>query len=217
MIIALCAAGLPAKKVQAAENTGLTVSDGELERPVITKLKNGIKNVIISWSRIDGADYYCIYRLDKHLSTNTLVKDWEKIGETEDNNYLDPNLGYTSGLSYEYKVRAVKIDSDGREILSPVSASKLIHRLSKPRFKVANTKGHIRVQLREAYGCYLGIIVYRKGPGEDSYTRIYKGRAHTIRDTDVVEGETYSYKICTYRGSSKSAVSKVQTIIRTKP
>jgi len=215
LIIALCAAGLPAQKAQAAENTGLTVSD-ELARPVITTLKNGIKNICISWSKVDGADYYCVYRQEKR-EDGILIQDWIKIGETDENDYLDLNDGYDLNRSYVYRVRAVKTDDSGNKILSPVSAGKLIHRLSKPTFTATNGNTGISVRVRGAMGKKTGIIVYRKGPGETSYTRIAKVVGFKFADKDVIEGESYSYKICTYRGGSKSAVSKVKTITREKP
>jgi len=164
---------------------------------------------------VDGADYYCVYRLTKKNAV--VVYDWEKIGETKTINYADLNYGYQYSFSFEYKIRAVKIDSNGNKILSPVSTSKLIHRLSKPTFKVKNGKTGISLTIWEAMGPKTGIIVYRKGPGETSYTRIAKVPGRAYADKDVIEGETYSYKICTYRGGSKSAVSKVKTITWEKP
>jgi len=214
LLITLCIAGLPAQKVQAAENTGLTVSD-ELESPVITSLKNTYRYTKVCWSKVDDADYYCIYRKQSYLYNHYSDKDWEKIEETDECEFLDNT--FQSVLTYEYKIRAVRIDKDNNKILSPVSASKSILRLNKPLIKIKNSSKGISLSLYEANGLFKGIIVYRKGPGESAYTRVAKVAGSQYTDTDIMEGETYSYKICMYRGSSKSPVSKVKTIICTKP
>jgi len=205
LLIALCIGGLPAWKAAAADGTG------ELAAPVITGVKNLNSGIKITWSKVEGADYYRVYY--KRVS-GVYESEWTKIEDTTATECLDTQ-GYYDRPLY-YKVRAFRNDGT----MSPTSeASKPFYKIGKPVFRVGNAKSGIRLTIKEAgSGGSSGMIIYRKGPGESSFTRIAKTRggfkknAGTYVDTDVAYGETYSYRICEYKGSSKGIISNVKTI-----
>lgn len=59
--------------------------------------KRGVSTLKLSWSKIEKAKFYEIYRL------NTSTKKYEKIGTTTETKYTDKNL--KSASSYYYKVK----------------------------------------------------------------------------------------------------------------
>ena len=217
ILIAICAAGLHAQKAWAADNSGSAAASGELERPVITALKNTSHGIKVSWEIVDGADYYCVYRKTSGDSGFT------KIGQTESCEYVSMEYNLR-GSKIAYKVRAVAVDGEKNKVLSPVSEVKTINFLLRPdqhMMKVSVTGTGVTIQISPIQKD-AGIIIYRKGPDEAAFTRIAKtsektgtGR-FTYTDTELAEGK-YSYKVCYYKGSSKSAVSEVRALYTEAP
>jgi len=212
VIIAVCAAGLPAHKAQAAEELMQEAVTEELAKPVVAKLKNTYSGIRVAWSESDGADGYYVYRKQTNVSNHKNDKDWEKIAETDAEVYIDDtvlNNTRSDTYKYEYKVQAVKADDSGEIILSPISERRAIYRLTRPGV-VINKYGKTSIELyiTGIKGSFDGTIVYRKGPGESSYTRVEKQPSSAYQDWDLIEGETYSYRICVYKSKSKSTVSK---------
>jgi len=217
LLITLCAAGLPAQKTQAADNSGSAAASVELERPVITALKNTSQGIKVSWDIVDDADYYCVYRKTSGDS------GFKKIGQTESCEYVNSPEYDLRGSKIAYKVRAVAVDSEKNKVLSPVSEVKTINFLYRPdqhmmKVSVTGTGVALRVPSMQKAA---GIIIYRKGPDEAAFTRIAKiseksGMYYTYTDTELTEGK-YSYKVCYYKGSSKSAVSEVRALCTEAP
>lgn len=204
LLITLCAAGFPVQNAQADETIGQVNVSDESTKPVITKLRNVYRGVKITWDKVDGASYYRVYRKSVYYDK---VVEWEKLEDTEGLELLDTSALWDS-TTYSYKVRA--FDKNGN--MSTNSKAKEIIRQSKPIYSKANVKAGIKLKPYSLKCTPTGIIVYRKAPGESSFARIAKVKGKYYTDTDVEEGKTYSYKVCTYISGSKSPVTKEITI-----
>lgn len=75
----------------------------------ITKLKTSVEDntIKLTWKKAKGADVYEIYRSENKKS------DFEKVGETKKNKFIDENLTY--GKNYYYRVYAVANGTKGKK------------------------------------------------------------------------------------------------------
>ena len=203
LLISLCAAGFPSHEAAADDNMKQATVSAELSKPVIASIKNVYQGIKLTWDKVDGAAYYRIYRRMSQAS------EWTTLADTEASEYQDTS-DLIPGATYLYKVRAFgKAGS-----MSSNSKAKQIIRLPRPSYSIKNGKtGIMLIPYDIGCGSVKGIIVYRKAPGESSYTRIAKVNKRSYIDTDVIEGGTYSYKVCTYISGSKSPVTKERIIM----
>ena len=175
------------------------------------------KTVQISWSSVDNADGYMVYR-------RTADSGWKKIAsQVTDISYKDQKA--VTGTTYYYTVKAYSYawgemtvssyDKDG-------VAGKAV--LGKVKIAAAASEGYstIRVTWNKVSGAN-GYRVYRSTSKDGKYTAIgstAKNSAVTFPDKKAVTGKTYYYKVRAYRNvsgkkvyGSYSAVQKAKAVL----
>lgn len=109
--------------VRCIDRNGNFISDYDANGKSVTytaapdfTLKSKLGGVSIRWNKIDGAEKYRIFYLNKNGS-------WVKLADTENCSYLDKDV--RNGGSYTYTVRC--ISADGKQYTSPfITAGKKI-------------------------------------------------------------------------------------------
>ncbi len=165
--------------------------------PKITEASALYSGNFISWKSVEYADSYIIYRKTPDTS-------WKKLAETEEKSYLDTSA--IRGTRYSYTVKAVEngykstCNKSGVELCYlpyPVLEEALV--LSDNRIKLS----WLPVEGADSYR------VYRKAPGESSYTRIAtlsNATEYTDAEKKTATAE-YSYKIKAFSGTISGTVS----------
>ena len=215
LVLTICLAAVPTQAVLAAEESAQISAGSEVTAPQIS-LKNVFSGIKISWNKVSGAEGYNVYRKGQYDT------EWICVDNTKSSEYLDTFPTRRYGQTFAYKVCIAS--SDGKSIKGTFSPVKTLVSLRKPTisgFKVANAKAGIKLNVYTYSTNGNGFIVYRKGPDEAAFTRIAKiseksGMYYTYTDTELTEGK-YSYKVCYYKGSSKSAVSEVRALCTEAP
>ena len=160
------------------------------------KVDNGDEGVLVTWSAVENADGYIIYR--KALEGGGKDK-LAKIKADEGQSFCDSEA--KSGTEYEYTVKAY----DGMRKSRKTEAATIAY-LSKPCIKYA-TPGLdcVEVVWNISHGAD-GYVVYKKA--EDKIVKLADIQCDTIcafNDKDVCEGESYEYTVVAHKGDYRSA------------
>lgn len=165
----------------------------EIDPPRIKSAKNLSEGVSFSWNEIENADYYRVYR-------KTDGSKWSLIGKVTEASYTDTTA--ENGVEYTYTVRACKGST-----YSAYYPGKVVTFLSTVKLTSAsNSKNTVKVKWNEnteADGYYL----YRR-VNDGKWSRIADiegGSVTAYTDKDVKAGNTYRYRIRTFKGKSFSA------------
>lgn len=161
------------------------------------------KTVQISWSSVDNADGYMVYR-------RTADSGWKKIASrVTDISYKDQKA--VTGTTYYYTVKAYSY-AWGEMTVSSYDKDGVAGkaRLGKVKIATANSESYstIRVTWNKVSGAN-GYRVYRSTSKDGKYTAIgstAKNSAVTFLDKKAVTGKTYYYKVCAYRNVSGKKV-----------
>ena len=165
--------------------------------------KTGYAGIQVKWSKVEGADGYEVLRTD--AKGNKLTKKFAN-GAT----VSWKNTGLKTGTKYTYKVRAYKQLADGSKIFGAYSAGKAATpALNKPVIKslTAGSKS-ITVKWNKVEGAN-GYKVYRSTAKNGKYTRVMtikNGSTLSWKNTKLVKGKTYYYKVKAYRVVDKKTV-----------
>lgn len=161
------------------------------------------KTVQISWSSVDNADGYMVYR-------RTADSGWKKIASrVTDISYKDQKA--VTGTTYYYTVKAYSY-AWGEMTVSSYDKDGVAGkaRLGKVKIATANSESYstIRVTWNKVSGAN-GYRVYRSTSKDGKYTAIgstAKNSAVTFLDKKAVTGKTYYYKVRAYRNVSGKRV-----------
>ena len=147
----------------------------------------------LSWSKVKGATMYHVYRY------SAASKSYEYYDTAYENSYTD--YGLTMGVTYYYKVRAVKAVG-GETLLGALSAAvsatpmaDLPAKLSLPEY-VRATPGCGRITLRwdpVRYANLYYIYRYNEKTKKYEYVDYTSDTAYTAGD--LTDGSVYSFKI----------------------
>lgn len=179
--------------VLKGKTSGYNSAKAKLTTPVISSVTSaGYSTLKITFSKVEGATEYQIYRSYASNGAYKLIKT------TTSTTYYDSNL-YT-GVNYTYYVVAVR-DADGVVGKSNRSAAvKGKAELGKVYgvSVTSQTAGTVKLSWISVTGA-TGYAIYRCGP-DGSYERVAKiGKATTYTLTGQTRGQTYSYKVAAYR------------------
>lgn len=161
------------------------------------------KTVQISWSSVDNADGYMVYR-------RTADSGWKKIAsQVTDISYKDQKA--VTGTTYYYTVKAYSY-AWGEMTVSSYDKDGVAGkaRLGKVKIATANSESYstIRVTWNKVSGAN-GYKVYRSTSKDGKYAAIgstAKNSAVTFLDKKAVTGKTYYYKVRAYRNVSGKKV-----------
>ncbi len=166
-----------------------------LENPEISKVANYDKGIKVTWSEVEGASGYRIYR-------RTSADDkWEKIDTIKDGEtvaYKDTSV--KAGKRYYYTIKAYHEDGYNS---SKDSEGSFYYRLATPALEEITNK---------SYGMYIawddvpkasGYYIYRRSSEDKAYERIgqVEGRENTeYKDKSVAfsNGKNYYYTVRAY-------------------
>lgn len=167
-------------------------------KPTISTKTAGYNSVTVSWKKVAGATGYVIYCSTSSAGTYSAVKTI-----TSGSTIKYKNTGLTSGKTYYYKVRAYRTVK-GTRIYSGYSSSKS----GKPipaTTKISSIKNSTAKTLQLKWSKVAGATgyeIYRATSMKGTYKKIKtitKGTEVTYRNTGLVKGKMYYYKIRAYR------------------
>ena len=170
------------------------------------KISNTTAGVKITWSAVEGAENYIIYRKSgssSYKAINTV------FGSTK--SYTDTTA--KSGTKYTYTVQASNAVS--KSGYDKTGLSKLY--LATPTVKTSNSKTGINVKWNKITGAK-GYYVYRK-TGSGSWTKVKtvtSGSTVSFTDTNVKSGTKYSYYVKAYSGKTTGSYKASKTLMYLK-
>lgn len=170
----------------------------KLATPVISQIYNKADGVDLSWDEVEGADNYRVFK-------KTEQSDWEIVGDTDQNSYLDTSV--VKGEIYTYSVRC--IDEEGGKYLSDYSeeGKKIRYNyLDSPVLKSAeqtNEGVEIKWDSVDGADCYR---VYRQKP-EGGWEKLADVQQLNYIDKNVVEFEEYTYTVRCVDSETASFIS----------
>ncbi len=154
--------------------------------------------VYIEWRSHKSADNYIVCRKENG--------DWERIGETEDVDYTDTTV--ESGKAYSYAVIPVVEEFEGG--LDEIVEIKYI---AAPTItKATSYKATVKVEWSKVAGAekyrLQRIRLDSDGNSVGSYETIATVSEESFKDTDLVAGRRYSYRVYAISGEEQSVASK---------
>lgn len=154
------------------------------------------KTIQVSWSSVDNADGYIVYR-------RTETGSWKKIADQVTDIFYKDQKAVT-GRVYYYTVRAYSYTWGGKTV-SSYNKDGVIGKATLGKVKIATAASEnyntIRVTWNKVFGAN-GYRVYRSTSKNGKYTSIgstAKNSAVTFLDKKAVTGTTYYYKVRAYR------------------
>lgn len=160
------------------------------------------KGIYIEWSSHKSADAYFVYRKESG-------GEWKKIGETDERSFTDTTV--KSGKTYSYGivpvVESYKGDIDQDEIVT-------IKYIAAPTItEVTNYKTTVKIEWKKVEGAkkyrLQRVSVDSNWKATGSYKTIATVSASEIsfKDTDLVEGRRYRYRVYAVAGDTVSVAS----------
>lgn len=195
--------------VRACSGAAQSSYDGtksiQVLRQPCPKLSNAATGVNVSWSKVDGAGGYYVYR--KTASTG-----WKKLESLSDSavSYLDTTIQNDSGTTYYYTVRA----HNGSALSSYTTTCSILY-LAQPEVTLSMASEGVSVSWNEVEGA-TGYRIYRKTAGSSwtSLAAITDGTTLRYTDTSIrnASGTIYFYTVRAYRGAVQSTYDGSKTI-----
>ena len=165
-----------------------------------SKTTNSSKGVKVSWSNVNGATGYNIYR--KQL-INGKWSSWVNMGVVKPSKSYYVDKTAQSGATYRYAVRAVINKSK-----SSYKATSALTFLGIPKVTISNSKQAMNVKWSGVTGA-LNYRVYRAEYVSGKWTSwkcINKAvNATTFTDSSVISGMNYKYTVRAVNGKSLSS------------
>lgn len=157
--------------------------------PNLYNCENGKNYVKVKWDTVNSAESYIIYRRE---ITQDSEGAWKKIAEVADaggftQSYKDTSV--VSGSMYQYTVRAASGDSvsDYRE-----DSEAKIKFIVPPTFTLRNANGMVYINIPDDQNC----LYYRIERYNGTWWEVISDNCYGFfADHDVVEGQTYMYRI----------------------
>ncbi len=155
----------------------------------VASAKGGVK---ITWNKIAGAQEYLVYRRNNGTST------WTRIKTVKAGTLSFTDSAATSGKKLDYTVKAVSSKGSSNYI------TKTIDYVATPKLKSLTNGTSGAVLKWDAVKGATSYRVYRKAPGEKSWTNIATVKTNSYTDKTVKSGKKYSYTVKAFKGSVAS-------------
>ena len=155
-----------------------------LEAPVISSVSNVVGGVKITWSSVENAPLYRIYR-------RTADTDWEVLAYTEETSYVDDSA--VSGTKYFYTVQCVR--EDGETAASTYDETgKGVSYVAAPVISgLEVTNSGVKITWGKAAGA-AKYRVFRKN-ASGGWSKVADTAETTYTDTAPTAGASYTYTI----------------------
>ncbi len=191
----------PTDNYYSATNTiEITVTDGSttptIDAPVISSVYSTVQtSVKVTWTEVEGADGYQLYRATEEDGTYSCVKT---ISDGTTTSYTNSDL--TVGQTYYYKVCAYTKDSSNNWVYSEFSDVRYMPAAVVFDNVYSNSTSRIRILWNEISGAE-GYQIWR-ADSEDGEYKIVKtitsGDTTAYSNTGLESGKTYYYKMRAY-------------------
>ena len=164
------------------------------------KISNGITGVNVSWSKIEGATSYLVYRREV---VNGKWSGWTQLKTVTETSLVDETV--KSGTNYRYTVRALNGKSS-----SMYTSTGTLYYLTAPTVTVEKVDGVVKVNWTQTVGAK-GYTIYRAELGADGKWSkwVTLGTAtdkySSCKDKTAKTGVTYKYTVRAVNGKVKSA------------
>ncbi len=169
-----------------------TASVIRLGTPVLNSIVNKANGLEISWSAVNGATSYVIYR---KVIGESIMNVCARVSATT---YLDTNV--VSGEGYVYIVSAVNASGESGYDANGISRVYL----ATPSLKDVASRGeNIVVTWNEVLGAE-SYNVYRKGANETNWTKVANVTELSYTDESPVRGVVYNYTVSAVKGAYES-------------
>lgn len=179
-----------------------------LEQPTLT-ISNTADGITGSWSKVDGAKGYTIYRSEL---VNGKWTKWVNLGTTKETAKSFTDKTVKSGNQYKYTLRAVN-----GKVKSTYKDSNILMYLAEPVLKIANESNAISGSWNQVKGAK-GYIIYRSELKNGKWTKwvnlgTAKETAKKFTDKTVKSGVTYKYTVRAINGKYKSSFTATNSLV----
>lgn len=166
--------------------------------------------VALNWSKVDGAEYYKIYRASSVDNTYT------QIGQVNSAEFTDYTVA--ADATYNYKVSAIiqYAESNQSDVIT-VTTKKLGIPSQPLGFTSSKVKSMSAVLTWDKLTSAESYNIYRKAEGESRYSKIDNSTLNSYIDKTVVPNTTYYYEITAVNVFGESVHSDeiiLQTLIK---
>lgn len=176
-------------KLSAYVSTRYTVAPSKLT------LANDDGKVVVSWSKVEGATAYRVYR--RTVDADGDVSTWKYFDKITATKYSDKTA--KSGVTYQY---AVRVYSDGGN--SDLYSEKEIFFLGVPEFSAEATVKGVKLTWDKVAGAESYVIYRKVSDGSWKSIKTVSSSETSYTDTAASSGKTNYYKIVAVNDSYKS-------------
>ena len=160
--------------------------------PTKITLTNDDGKVIVTWSKVEGATAYRVYR--RTVDADGDVSKWEPFKKITSTTYEDKTT--KSGIKYEYAIRTYSGD-----YVSELYSEKEIVYLDIPEFEVEATVKGVKISWDKVAGA-TGYKIYRKVKGGSWKTvTTTSSKTTSYTDTGATSGKQIYYRVKAVNGS----------------
>ena len=153
--------------------------------PKITSFENTVSGTKITWKKVNGAANYRVFYKEEG------GKKWTGLGNTTSTHYT--HKAPKSGVKYRYTVRC--ISADGSTYTSDYNKDGKAHTFyAAPKLKTESTRDGIKLSWSSSDGVTY-YRVYRKAPGEESFSVMGYVKGTSYIDNDVESNKEYLYTV----------------------
>ncbi len=174
------------------------------------KIANAATGVKVSWSKVEGATGYTVYRSEYNASTKKWSK-WASRGTAASDKTSWTDKKVTSGVQYKYTVRAVN-----GNFKSTYTATSALLYLARPTVTATKATSGVAVSWTKSAGA-TSYIVYRQEMVDGAWSKwstlgTAKASANSFADKTAESGKEYRYTVRAVNGKVKSAYTASNTV-----
>ena len=166
-----------------------------LSAPTVTVSKNAYNSLLVSWTAVEDATYYELYR-----STNA-NSGFKKLGTYTDTTFSKVSTSLTTGTTYYYKVRGYCWRTGVRQYGEFSKVKSNAPTLTAPAVNVAkNTYNSLKVTWTEVPGATY-YELYRSTSADSGFKKLatFDGETFSKISSSLSTGTKYYYRVRAYR------------------
>ena len=186
---------------ETSQYSDIAVRTCDCAKPVVKATNTASTGRIkLSWSAIDGAKEYYVYRSTGKDGT------YSQIGSTTSTSYTDKTA--KAGKTYHYKVKAICANTSGNSAYSAIVSRTCD--CARPNISIKLSSGHPKLNWDKVTGADK-YYVYRSTSKDGTYSKIGSATSTSYTDKTAKAGKTYYYKVKAI--NSKSAANSAYSLV----
>ena len=174
----------------------------QLPRPTLTMSNAGVSKAKLTWTSVDGAEGYVVYRATSSSGPFTQIASFADSSKTS-----CTATGLTTGTTYYFRVAAYMYDGSGNKLVGVRSLAKSI--VPSPIAPTGLTGTPYAQSTYLKWNKVTGVAGYRvfRATGTGSYEAIADVTTNSYNDYNLNCDQRYHYKVAAYvYGSNGKAV-----------